>query len=630
VPPTPSTDHPTARRTDPHFATAGRRLLARTIEELSYEELVVPEPDDDDGPHREPDGGPDRDPDGGSDRDADRGPDGGSGAWRLRLPGGTDYAFRGRRGSFDAWRIEPGSLTRRTADGEFPAGDPGRFILDAREALGLSGAVLADLLRDLTATQVADARLLAGALPAGELADLSHEDLEAHQTGHPCMFLNKGRLGFSAADAARYAPEAAADFPLVWIAVDPALARFTAVPGLSRERLVSEELDAPTRAAFAARLRERGADPRAYVWLPVHPFQWDEVVQPLYAPQLADGSIVPLGESVDRYRPMQSVRTLTNLDTASRRNVKVPLMIRNTLVWRGLSEAQTECAPRLTGWLRELREADPFLRDECRLVLLGEVASVTVPHPVYSRLPDAPYRFHELLGAIWREPVHNHLEPGERARTMATLLLTGADGRAVVAELVERSGLGPESWLRAYLGALLPPLLHYLYRYGASFTPHGENVVLISDAGEVPRRIALKDFGADVELLPFDLPEYARIPESARSRLHRWPATELAHSILSAICAGHFRFFAGIVDRHLGVPERRFWQLVREPIDAYHERFPELAERFAWFDLLGPRFGRVALNREQLLGGGFHDRAERDAEFDVMHGTVANPLHDAR
>jgi siderophore synthetase component len=441
--------------------------------------------------------------------------------------------------------------------------------------------------------------------------------------------LNKGRLGFSASDAARYAPEAGGDLALTWIAVDAGLARVETVPGVDHAELVRAELDDDVRAAFAARL----AGDRASTWLPVHPFQWDEVVRPFFAPLLADGRMVELGRAPDRYRPLQSVRTLANLDRPERHNVKIPLMVRNTLVWRGLSADQTRCAPHTTAWLQAIRARDAFLAG-CGIVMLGEVASVTVPHPVLASLDAAdavPYRYQDLLGAIWREPVTARLEPGERARSMAALLLVGSDGKALVTELVERSGRTAEEWLAAFFGALLPPLLHYLYRYGASFTPHGENVVLISDAAELPRRIALKDFGADVELLPdeprYAIDEYADLPAGVRDRLHRWPPGDLAHSILSAICAGHFRFFTDVVERHLGVTEARFWALVRDTVAAYHARFPELAERFAWFDLTAPRIDRVALNREQLIGEGFHDRAERDAEFDVMHGTVANPLH---
>ena len=564
------------------WAAAGAALLGRVIAEFSYEELFVPVPDGD--------------------------------RHRIDLPGGVTYRFASRRGAFGAWRVDPASIERA---GE-PADDPVRMLVEARDLLGLDGIALAEAVRDMLSTRTADARLLRTMPTAAGLADLGWVDLEAHQGGHPCMVLNKGRLGFSAADAERYAPESAGALRLVWIAVDPDLARVDTVPGLDHAALVAEELG-------------EHAAPAGTVVLPVHPFQWDEVVRPLFAAELATGRIVELGEGPDRYRPLQSVRTLANLDRPAGRNVKLPLMMRNTLVWRGLSAAQTTCAPRTTAWLHSLAARDGFLR-ETGIVLLGEVAGVTVRHPVLAG-GDVPYRYQDLLGAIWREPIAARLEPGERARSMASLLLEGSDGRALAAELVSRSGLTPAAWLTAFFEALLPPLLHLLHRYGASFTPHGENVLLISDADERPVRIALKDFGADVELLPdeprYAVEEYAELPDDVRAQLHRWPPSFLAHSILSAVCAGHFRYFTDVVDRHLGVPEPEFWALVRGTVDRYRARFPELAERFAWFDLLAPRIGRVALNREQLTGGGFHDRAERDAEFDVLHGTVANPLATA-
>ncbi|MGQ4268289.1 IucA/IucC family protein [Nocardiopsis changdeensis] len=580
---------------------AGSRLLAHMVGEMAYEEMIVPEPA------------------------AGPGAPGGSPAWRLPVDDGVTYAFTARRGGFGSWHVDADSFVRTGAEGPEPAWDPTRFVTDAQKTVGLPGDSLAEVVRDLLATHAADARLLAAALPAADLADLPYEDLEGYQTGHPCIFVNKGRLGFSADDAARYTPEARGAFHLVWIAVHPDLGAFQSMAGTDRAALVAAEIDGDQRAEFAERIRERGGDPDAYLWVPVHPFQWDEVVAPLFAAEIALGRVVRLGESRDRYRPFQSIRTLMNLDRPDRLNVKVPLMIRNTLVWRGLSGTQTGCAPHTSTWLRDLAERDAYFA-ETGVVMLAERASATVPHPVFARMPQAPYRFHELLGAIWREPVHRHLRGGERARTMACLLLRGSDGRPLVAELIERSGLGVEAWLERFVAALFPPVLHYLYRYGASFTPHGENVVLILDEDEVPVRIALKDFGSDVELLPFDLPEYAEIPEHVRSVLHRWRPEELAHSVLSAICAGHLRFLADIVEHDLGVPGARLWALARAQVLAYQARFPELAERFAWFDLLAPRVGRVALNREQLMGGGFHERAERDAEFDVMHGLVDNPL----
>ncbi|GAA4669349.1 IucA/IucC family protein [Streptomyces chumphonensis] len=590
------------RPTPETWAHAGHRLLVKAIEEFAYEELLTPEPVED-----RPD------------------------TYRLTFDGGVHWTFTATRGTFGTWRLT-GPPTRTPA----PDGEPGpeQLLLDARPTLGWDGPTTAEILRELTATRRADAAALTRQRTAAALADLDHLDLEAHQDGHPCMLLNKGRLGFSGRDAATYTPEAAGEIRLIWAAVHTGLATYSGTPGLTADTLLSEELDAHTRGQYAATLDKAtagtGHDPADYTWLPVHPFHWDEAVETLFAPYLADGRIVRLGESPDRYRPLQSIRTLANLDHPHRRNVKVPLLIRNTLVWRGLSTEPTHAAPDVSHWLHTLRARDPYLSEELRFHPLGEVAAVSVRHPLYQAVPDAPYRYHELLGAVWREPVHTHLRDGERARTMAALLTTGSDGRALVTELVHRSGRTPENWLRRFLQALLPGLLHHLYAYGVAFCPHGENTVVLYDATDTPIGIAVKDFAEDVNLLPEPHPAYADLTERADTILLRWPAGELAHSLLSAVFAGHFRYFAPLLADHLHLPEPRFWALVRAEIERYHRRFPEHAHRADAYGLLAPAFDRIALNREQLLGGAFHDRAERDEGFDVTHGRIPNPLATAQ
>ncbi|MFP3986132.1 IucA/IucC family protein [Streptomyces sp. E11-3] len=584
------------------WAQAGRRLLVKAIEEFAYEELLTPQAHDTPDTYR-----------------LSFGETGGD---------GVHWTFHATRGTFGTWRVDPASIQRHpAAEGD---NGPERLLLDARPVLGWDGPTTAEVLRELTATRRADAEAITHARPADELAGLGHLELEAYQDGHPCMLLNKGRLGFSVSDAAAYAPESARAVRLLWAGVHTSLAAYAGIPGLDAEQLLSEELDAATRERFAESLAEScaesGLKAEDFTWLPVHPYHWDEAVAPLFAPYLAEGRIVLLGQGPDRYRPLQSIRTLANLDHPHRRNVKVPLLIRNTLVWRGLSTEPTQAAPDVSAWLHEVRDGDPYLRDELRFHPLGEVAAVAVHHPLYESVQDAPYRFHELLGAVWREPVAALLGERERARTMAALLKTGSDGRTLVAELVDRSGLAPQAWLERFFAALLPGLLHYLYRYGVAFCPHGENTVLLFDGTDTPIGIAVKDFAEDVNLLPEPRPEYATLTPRADKVLLRWPAQELAHSLLSAVFAGHFRFFAPLVAEHLGVPESDFWAMARAEIERYHARFPELADRFEAFGLLAPSFDRIALNREQLLGGGFHDRAEKDEGFDVVHGTVANPL----
>ena len=584
-----------AELTTSTWQRAGRDLMAKMLAELSYEQLLDPVP-------------------------------AGADSYRVEVGDGVSYTFRACRGAFDCWRVDPSSVQRHPSDARPDHDiDPLQFLLDAHQALGLSGDTTGHLARELCATLSADARLLAESRTAAELAELPYAELEGHQTGHPWLIPNKGRLGLSASDTARYVPEARQALRLPWMAVHRSLARYRGVDGLDEDRLLSEELDGLSRQRFESALRQRGADPGEYHWLPVHPWQWDEIVVPVFAAEVAAGRILPLGDGPDRYLAQQSIRTFSNIDTPQRRHVKLPLSILNTLVWRGLPTERTLAAPAVTTWILGLAAQDAFLRDETRVVLLGEVASVTVNHPVLEHIPGTPYQYRELLGAIWRESIATKLDPDERARTLACLLQIDSAGRPLVAELVARSGLPAREWLQRLVGALLPPLLHFLYRYGVVFSPHGENTIVVFDRSDAPARLAVKDFVDDVNVSDAALPELQDMPADVAEVLITEPPEMLCQFIQSGLFVGHFRYLGDLFETHLGVAETEFWSLVRDEILAYQKRFPELSERFALFDLLAPDLQRLCLNRNRLLLDGYADRPERPHA--AVHGRVPNPLH---
>jgi siderophore synthetase component len=571
---------------------ASRRLLAKMLAEFAYEEVILPEADPAAGPT----------------------------AYRLALGPGITYRFRARRGSYGSWYVD--------ADSIGPTGDPLHFLAHGHDTvLGLSGDTLGHLVRELLATLRADVRLDADALPAAELADLDYAELEGHQTGHPWLVANKGRIGFSDADAARWAPEARKQHRLPWIAVHRELAQYRGTATLATpDLLYAEELAPATLDTFRHTIAGRDRDPDDYLLLPVHPWQWEQAVAPLFAPAIADGSIMRLTTDNDLRLPQQSIRTFLNASSPLRRTVKLPLSILNTLVYRGLPTERTLAAPAVTAWVHGLRDHDRFLRDEARVILLGEVASVSVAHPQYDKLPIVPYQYRELLGCIWREPLGPHLDPGERARTMAALLHTDPHGRAFTAELVARSGLSPRVWLRHLFAALLPALLHFLYRYGTVFSPHGENAIVVFDEHDIPVRLAVKDFVDDINVSAAALPEHATMPADVRAVLLTEPPEFLTQFIHSGLFVGVLRYLAPLCERQLDVPESDFWALVRDEILRHQERFPELKERFAMFDLLTPRIERLCLNRNRLHLNGYRDRPERPHA--AVHGTVANPLHN--
>ncbi|MEU9612960.1 IucA/IucC family siderophore biosynthesis protein [Streptomyces sp. NPDC048209] len=587
---------------------AAARLLAKMLGEFAYEEIIEPVPRTGDGAGR-------------------------TGHYAVRLDDGAALVFHAGRGVYGGWRVDPATIREvarddledRGGDGT-PFRDPLRFLARGRRLLDLDGATLAHLIRELTATLTADARLDHTALSAAQLAELPYAELEGHQTGHPWLVANKGRIGFSSSDAARFAPEARSATALPWIAVSTRIAGYRGVgPVSTPEDLYGQELDPDVRESFATILRLRGLDPADYLLLPVHPWQWDEWVVPLFAPALADGDIVPLHADTDLRLPQQSIRTFTNVGSPDRHTVKLPLSILNTLVWRGLPTERTHAAPAVTAWVQGMCESDPFLRDTCGVILLGEVASVTVEHPLYDHLPESPYQFKEILGAIWREPLQPRLAPGERARTLASLLHTDPEGRSFTAELVTRSGLAPEAWLTRLFAAMLPPLLHFLYRYGTVFSPHGENAIVVFDADDVPVRLAIKDFVDDVNVSARKLPEHDTMPADVRAVLLTEEPSFLTQFIHSGLFVGVFRYLSPLCEEQLGVPEGEFWSLVRAEILRHHARFPDLKERFEIFDMLTPTIERLCLNRNRLHLDGYRDRSERPHA--AVHGTVPNPLH---
>ncbi|MGW5022489.1 IucA/IucC family protein [Streptomyces cacaoi] len=577
-----------------HWRLAARRLLAKMLSEFSYEEVLQPQPAPEEAS---------------------------SGAYVLPVDDELTVRFRARRGAYGHWNIDAKSLDESL--------DPLAFLVRARSLLGLGSDTTGHYVRELTATLTADARLLSGDLPAADLADLGYAELEGHMAGHPWLVANKGRLGFSADDTAAWAPEARSARPLPWIAVRQGpggLAGYRGLDGLATaHRLYARELGPRTLLDFHELLRARGLSPQDYLYLPVHPWQWDETIAPLFAPSLADNTVVPLTTDGDLRLPQQSIRTFLNVSRPDRLTVKLPLAILNTLVWRGLPTERTLAAPAVTAWMQAVRDQDPFLAEECRVILLGEVASVAVRHPLYDDMAEVPYQYRELLGCIWREPLAPYLDPGERARTLAALIHTDAGGRAVTTELVARSGLEPRVWLRHLFAALLPPLLHFLYRYGTVFSPHGENAIVVFDERDVPVRLAIKDFVDDVNVSAESVPELDTMPTEVSEVLLTEPPAFLTQFIHSALFVGVFRYLAPLCEEQLGVPEDEFWSLVRAEIDRYHGRFPALKPRFETFDLLTPRIERLCLNRNRLHLDGYRDLAERPHA--AVHGTVRNPLH---
>jgi len=579
------------------WETVEHRLLTKMIEEFAYEEVVTP-----------------RAVATASDR----------ATYRFEL-GETAYRFEATERLMDSLHVY-GDTVERRGDGDWAAlGDPLRLLRDLGETTDLEGLTEGNLVREYKRTLLADAHIEARRRGRTDFdpLELDYAGLEGEMDGHPWITYNKGRLGWGYDDYRQYAPEQKTPVTLSWVAVREEKATFVATDSVDHDSLVRSELG-DRYGAFRDRLAARGLDPDAYYFLPVHDWQWENSVVPLFPDDIAADDIVPLGDGPDEYLPQQSVRTFVNVDHDEKHHVKVPMRILNTLVWRGLPGERTELAPTVTEYIKGIYERDDFLQEQ-GLVLPGEIAGVNYDHSDFTDIDGSPYQYHEMLGAVWRESIYTFLEADERAVTLSSLMHVDGDGEPFVSRLVERSGLTTDEWLAEFFDTVLPPLLHFLYRYGTVFSPHGQNTILVVEDG-VPSRLAVKDFVDDVNVSDRPLPELEALPDEVHDVLRKEPPEGLCQFIFCGLFVCVLRYVADVLAEHEDYTERAFWTHARDAILDYQAQFPELEERFELFDLLQPEFTKLSLNRNRIFDYGYDDAPGRPHASE--HGTVANALHE--
>ncbi|MGW5128022.1 IucA/IucC family protein [Streptomyces sp. NPDC004069] len=569
---------------------ANRLLIRKALAEFTHERLLAPRPD---GDH-----------------------------WIVPTDDGlTHYRFAAVRRVLDHWQVDPDSITRRRDGAELPLAALD-FFIEFKASLGLSDEILPIYLEEISSTLASTCYKLAKPqVTSAELAKGSFQDIETGMTeGHPCFVANNGRLGFGVHEYLSYAPETASPVRLVWLAAHRSRAAFTAGAGIEYEAFLREELGPGTVQRFHARLTDQGLDPADYLLIPVHPWQWWNKLTVTFAAEIARRHLVCLGEGDDEYLAQQSIRTFFNRTNPQRHYVKTALSVLNMGFMRGLSAAYMEATPAINDWLARLIADDPVLRST-GLTIIRERAAVGYRHLEYEEATDrySPYR--KMLAALWRESPVPSLRDGESLATMASLLHVDHEGASFAAALIERSGLSPTQWLRGYLRAYLTPLLHSFYAYDLVFMPHGENVILVLQDGEV-RRAVFKDIAEEIAVLD---PNAALPPQVRRIRVEV-PEDKKLLSLFTDVFDCFFRFLAAGLATEGIMEEDDFWGTVAEVVRAYQESVPELAGKFRQYDLFAPEFALSCLNRLQLRDNRqMVDLADPSGALQLV-GTLRNPL----
>lgn len=539
--------------------------------------------------------------------------------YELRLNDST-YYFSARHYQLDHLEIAADSIRVTSAGTERPL-DAMRLIISLKNVLGISETLLPTYLEEITSTLYSKAYKLAHqAIPAAKLANADYQTIEAGMTeGHPVFIANNGRIGFDMQDYYQFAPESATALKLLWIAVSKDKTTFCALEGLDHDTLLKQELGEQF-SEFQQQLIAQGQTSDAFYFMPVHPWQWREKIARTFAGEIARGDIIYLGESQDCYQVQQSIRTFFNLSAPQKCYVKTALSILNMGFMRGLSPLYMSCTPQINAWVANLIESDDYFAEQ-GFVILKEIAAIGYHHRYYEEALTQDSAYKKMLSALWRESPLPHIEPQQTLMTMAALLHIDHQEQALITALIEHSGLSAKEWVTRYLKLYLSPLLHAFFAYDLVFMPHGENLILVLDAG-IPVKILMKDIGEEVAVLNGSEPLPQEVQRLAVALEEEMKLNYILLDIFDCI----FRYLAPILDKQTEVSEALFWELVADNVRDYQAQHPHLADKFAQYDLFKDSFVRTCLNRIQLNNNQqMIDLADREKNLRFA-GEIVNPL----
>jgi len=579
-----------------NWRRANRHLVRKAIAEFSHERLITPI--------------------------KSKTLESGWGHYYLVLSEQVRYEFNAKPLRLNHLNIAINSL-HKYQNGEEEAIDAVVFIKELQRTLDIHADKLPLYLEEIISTlHGAVYKFENNRLGAKRLAEADFQTIEQTMfEGHPGFIANNGRIGFNSSEYQSYAPEAGNLFSLLWLAGTKEKTCYAGIDALPYETLIKQELDEQTIARFNQIIKEKGAEPNDYFFIPVHPWQWFNKVANVFSSEIADNSLICLGYSPDQYLAQQSIRTLFNNSSPKKFYVKSALSILNMGFMRGLPMYYLGTAPKMATWLEALLYNDPYLQ-QTGFRMLSEVASVSYRHPCFEEL--SPHNdFNKMLASLWRESPCATLRKDQKPMTMAALLHVCPNGEALLPELIKASGKTLDEWLQAYLTAYLAPMLHCFYHYDLVFMPHGENIILVME-NQVPVACFLKDITEEAVMLSQDvaLPEhlkrmYAEVPEDVKLL-----------SIFTDIFDGFFRYMVPILDEYCGYNETQFWRQVAQSILDYQALYPQCADKFKRYDLFASEFKLSCLNRLQLNNHKQMIDLDDPVALLQFSGTLKNPISE--
>jgi aerobactin synthase len=560
-------------------------LLSKTLGELSYEGILSPKKIEGDD-------------------------------YVLELKSGAIYFFKAWRGIWDHLRVNPMTIKKK----DQASITAGQFFLDAQAELEMDDIILSNFLEEMHNSLYSDLRVYEKQknVSALQMTDFSGEKVQAFLNGHPKILLSKGRVGWGSPELEKFAPESERPIRLHWIAVKKNILSAAFDDSMDMNALLAESMDDKEILRFKKQAEISGATPEEFYFLPVHPWQWERFIQTQFVEFISLRQIVSIGIFGDEYLPQISIRTLSNISRPKKVDIKLPLSILNTSAIRGIPARYISIGTKLSRHILGLCHEDELLKEKNTDILI-EKAGMSFEHPLFSQVSQAPYRYKEYLGVVWRESSQSKIDGPELAILTGSLFYQDHSGASLVGAYIKKSGLTKNEWLKKYFEVVVIPLYHLQLKYGLGLVAHGQNIVL-KLKNFAPSGIILKDFQGDLRLSDKSILIEREDFKHIASKLDKLPAHYLIHDLLTGHLVTVLRFISEVMEESDGIKEIEFYKILAQVVSDYLKGQEVPSE----LNFLNATINRVLVNKVRFKVG-YADSSERPKPMVGLD--LANPLY---
>lgn len=357
-------------------------------------------------------------------------------------------------------------------------------------------------------------------------------------------------------DGTAYSPETMTALPLHWVALLRDNVRGSAVAGQPLAELLLDPMERDTLAATA---HAQGADGEAWLWLPVHPWQWARFD---WAELSATAAYIDLGTGPGSAIPTASLRSLA-IEGNSGAHLKVSLSINALGAVRTQPPRYLHNAELAGACLESLRRKDAWLASNLRLCDENQWWALRQ----CDTLDTDPG---ELACLIRRYPAL----PGTRLIPMAALPVTSADGALPAFDyLLGHAAHEQQAWaLFSDMARALLELGLRCFAQGVMPELHGQNV-LLAFRGRRVAALVLRDHDTLricrllMQAQGVTAPDYVIDRGTPNTLELDTPRELLAYLQTLAIEVNLYAILAALADRY-GREEELGWHIVRTALEA--------------------------------------------------------------